>query len=106
MAVEEQLIIWSILGFNAFLNVIFIYPVYKKLKDNEKSNMVRFRLNAEKTFTDFKIFLIATTFVLAAATSWFYTDYTGAQNTIGDILSILSGFIPLIIFYRWRKRFK
>lgn len=105
---ESQVIAEAILAFSAILNAAVIYPVFRMLERSEKSNMARFQLNKQDTFTDFKIFLGTTLFFIIASSIWLSADILGSRllDTVGSILSIISSLLPLIIFYRWWRRFE
>jgi len=96
-----------ILVLSAFLNAAVIYPVFSKLRENERSNMASFRLNPEDTLRDFKGFFAVLVFFTVATSFVLLGDITGSErfSVLGDLLSIISSFLPLAIFERWRRRF-
>lgn len=105
---EFEVIAEFVLAISAILNAVVIYPVFRQLQTSEKSNMARFQLNKEDTFMDFKIFFVATVFFFVAASTWLVSAWLGNAflNTVGAVLSIIASFVPLIIFYRWWRRFE
>lgn len=108
MALSLSLISEIVLVLAAILNAGFILPVYQKLKDSERTNMASFQLNAEDTLKDFKIFFAITVVFTVATTSVIFGNLLdiAVLLTVGNILSMISSFLPLYIFYRWWRRFK
>jgi len=105
---EFEVIAEFVLAVSAVLNAVVIYPVFRQLQTSEKSNMARFQLNKNDTLTDFRIFFGTTVFFFVATSIWLISTWLGNLflNTIGSALSIIASFVPLVIFYRWWRRFE
>lgn len=96
-----------VLVFSALLNALVIYPVLSKLQEDERSSMASFKLNSEETLKDFKIFFLVIVVFMVSIFIVFLGDLTGnaTLNFVGDFLSMISSFLPLVIFIRWKRRF-
>ncbi|MFB6204800.1 MAG: hypothetical protein ABEJ75_04090 [Candidatus Nanohaloarchaea archaeon] len=97
-----------ILVFSAILNAVVIYPVYRKLVAREQTNMASFHLNPEAVFLDFKIFFLAVLMFMVSTSMLFYGAFLGNAGLVlaGNVLSLVSSFIPLAVFIRWWRRFR
>ncbi|MFB6208465.1 MAG: hypothetical protein ABEJ69_03880 [Candidatus Nanohaloarchaea archaeon] len=108
MAVTVSFLTEIILVLSALLTAAVVYPVYRKLSRQERVNMASFQLNAEEVFTDFKIFFFAILMFIVATSVLYYGDYAGnaAMIMAGNVISLVSSFIPLAVFIRWWRRFR
>jgi len=97
-----------ILALSAVLNASLVYLVYSKFRNNQKVNLASFQLQSKEVVKDFQILLVITVIFGIATLSVFYGSYS-SNNTlysIGEGLSAFSSFLPLIVFYRWWRRFR
>lgn len=108
MALSLTVITEIVLVLSAVINAGFILPVFRKLQGSERTNMASFQLNPEETLKDFKVFFVITVSFIVATTTVMAGNMleNALLSTLGNVLSMVTSFMPLILFYRWWRRFK
>lgn len=108
MAEGVSVLVEVVLALSALLNAVVVYPVYRKLHHRERTSMASFQLNPQAVFTDFKIVFATIIMFIVATLFVFYGNYVGslALTDIGNVLSLVSSFMPLVVFVRWWRRFR
>jgi hypothetical protein len=108
MEASFNLIVEIVLVFAAVANAGIILPVFQKLTESERTNMASFKLNPEETLKDFKAFFAITAVFMVVISLFIFANILNNPflATLGNVLSIISSFLPLFVFYRWWRRFK
>lgn len=96
------------LALSAILNAVVIFPVYRKLNAKEKVNMASFSLKPSETLLDFRLINAAVVAFLVSTSVYILGDLfqVSPAVSLGNVMSSLSSFIPLYVFYRWWRRFR